>query len=263
MPMASPTVSSPGRLVAAPRFNRNSTIRRPRSACLGSSTVQHGTNGRGQRRPLEFDVPGVDVGAGVQKECRHGSVSVLGAGVEKRLAEPVRSVRIQSARQQPADQGGRPRISHAAVAFHALHDGWVRVNIEIEQFRVALPYHIAEKLIVADHLMTIANGLLHLLHAHSVRWRVGPVPLARVAAAASPGRRGKSLPIVRQHPFESEPAFGLAPCSSSNVARPPGDCAQHASKSARPSGAESSGVFGSAPCSSSRRTMCRWPSRAA
>jgi hypothetical protein len=71
--------SSPGRLVAAARFKRNVTIRR-----------------------FEFVVAGVDVGSGVQKNCRHGPVPVFGAGVQKRLAQPIRSVRIESACQQPA-----------------------------------------------------------------------------------------------------------------------------------------------------------------
>src|SRR5262249_42547261 len=49
-------------------------------------------NRRGQRRFVELEASGVDVGAGVQKHCRDGPVSVLAPGVQKGLAEPVRSV---------------------------------------------------------------------------------------------------------------------------------------------------------------------------
>ena len=186
--------SSPGRLVAAPRFNRNSTIRRVRSALLGVFASLHGrTNGGGQGRLVEFEVPGVDVGAGVQKDGRDGPVSDLGAGVQKRLAEPVRSVWIKSASQQLADQCGRPRIGNNVPAIERSDNGWVGVKIEIEQFRVAL---------AASHCQeTPRGGSPHDRRewpASSAARSCGtvacmPRAVARVVAAVSPCRRGTPL----------------------------------------------------------------------
>ena len=93
--------------------HRASTGTRPSVACAPPAWGPLRRTRSERPRPrasLEFDFAGVDVGPGVQKDRRHGPVSVLGAGVQKRLAEPVRSVRIESAREQLADQGGRPRI---------------------------------------------------------------------------------------------------------------------------------------------------------
>ena len=99
------------RLVAGqirPRSTLEQELDHPPSALrlFGALHCATGANGRGQGRPLEFDFPGVDVGAGVQKKCRHGPIAVLGAGVQKRLAEPVRTVRIQSATEQSLDKSG-------------------------------------------------------------------------------------------------------------------------------------------------------------
>src|SRR6516165_4999937 len=54
-------------------------------------------NRRGQGRLVELEASGVDVAASVQKHGRDGPVSVLGAGVQKCLTEPVRSVGIKPA----------------------------------------------------------------------------------------------------------------------------------------------------------------------
>jgi hypothetical protein len=75
---------------------------------LGLLAAEPGANGGGQGRLVEFDAAGVDVGAGFQKDGRDGPVSACGAGVQKRLAEPVRPVGVESPSQQPADQCGRP-----------------------------------------------------------------------------------------------------------------------------------------------------------
>src|SRR5262249_25132835 len=77
-------------------------------------------NRRRQGRLVELEASGIDMGTGVQKHCRDGPVSVLGAGVQNGLAEPIWPVWIEPARQQPAHQSGRPWIENAAPAIHVL-----------------------------------------------------------------------------------------------------------------------------------------------
>ena len=64
---------------------------------LGLFAAEPGTNGGGQRRLVEFEASGVDVGAGVQKDCRDGPVSAS----RRRRAET-------SCRASPAGWGRVP-----------------------------------------------------------------------------------------------------------------------------------------------------------
>ena len=135
---------------------------------LGLLAAEPGTNGGGQGRLVEFEAAGVDVGARIQKDGRDGPVSTRGSGVQKRLAEPVWPVGVDSSSQQLADLSGRPRIGQLVP--HAIDNGGIGVEIKIEQSRVALPHHVAEKLGVAGHLMTVTNGLLHLFRRGFRQW---------------------------------------------------------------------------------------------
>jgi hypothetical protein len=63
---------------------------------LGLVVAEPGTNGGGQWLFVEFEAPGILVGAGFEEDGRDRSVSVRGADVQKRLAEPVRPAGVES-----------------------------------------------------------------------------------------------------------------------------------------------------------------------
>ena len=104
--------------------------------------------------------------------------------------------------------------------------------------------------------MTVTNGLLHLVHAHVVRRRVGPMATQelferfRLFAVVHPGDIDTVLARI-------ETRVGIGPVLQQQlgdvqvIARA-GPVERQAVGSA-----DSSGVFGSAPCSSKRRTMCK------
>ena len=140
---------------------------------LGVFVAEHVTNGGSQWRFVFFDAAGVDVGARLQKDRRERSVSVLGEEVQKRFAEPVGPVGIESPHQQFADQRKGPRIDQ--FIRHAINDFGIGVEIKIDQVFVATPHHAAEKIAVAGYLMTVLNGLLHLGYGHFARRRVSPI----------------------------------------------------------------------------------------